>query len=191
MSSRRRLRSRERARLFRFSTWAWTSPDTRFRSSSSRLSRSSRARRNDTRSWNFSSVAIFSQQMDRTSRPSCGPQLSIEPDSKQLRPAISGRLREECRRERGVVRKVEPGGIDHVQYLSIGDGTGGLSMQYRPLGKTGIKVSEVGFGAWGIGGTWWIGAQDAESIAALHAAIDAGVNFIDTALVYGDGHSEE
>jgi aryl-alcohol dehydrogenase-like predicted oxidoreductase len=63
-------------------------------------------------------------------------------------------------------------------------------MQYRRLGKGGIKVSEIGFGAWGIGGTWWIGAQDAESLAALHAAIDAGVNFIDTALVYGDGHSE-
>lgn len=63
-------------------------------------------------------------------------------------------------------------------------------MQYRRLGKTGWMVSEVGFGAWGIGGTWWIGAQDAESTAALHASIDAGVNFIDTALVYGDGHSE-
>jgi aryl-alcohol dehydrogenase-like predicted oxidoreductase len=63
-------------------------------------------------------------------------------------------------------------------------------MQYRRLGKTGFQVSEIGFGAWGIGGTWWIGAQDAESVAALHAAIDAGVNFIDTALVYGDGHSE-
>jgi aryl-alcohol dehydrogenase-like predicted oxidoreductase len=63
-------------------------------------------------------------------------------------------------------------------------------MQYRRLGKTGLQVSEIGFGAWGIGGTWWLGAQDAESVAALHAAIDAGVNFIDTALVYGDGHSE-
>jgi aryl-alcohol dehydrogenase-like predicted oxidoreductase len=63
-------------------------------------------------------------------------------------------------------------------------------MQYRRLGKTGFQVSEIGFGAWGIGGTWWIGAQDDESIAALHTAIDAGVNFIDTALVYGDGHSE-
>jgi aryl-alcohol dehydrogenase-like predicted oxidoreductase len=63
-------------------------------------------------------------------------------------------------------------------------------MQYRRLGKTGIMVSEIGFGAWGIGGTWWIGAEDAESTAALHAAIDVGVNVIDTALVYGDGHSE-
>ena len=63
-------------------------------------------------------------------------------------------------------------------------------MQYRRLGKTGFQISEIGFGAWGIGGSWWIGAQDAESTAALHAAIDAGVNLIDTALVYGDGHSE-
>ncbi|MBM4121555.1 MAG: aldo/keto reductase [Nitrospira sp.] len=63
-------------------------------------------------------------------------------------------------------------------------------MQYRRLGNTGIQVSEVGFGAWGIGGSMWVGAKDDESVAALHAAIDAGVNFIDTALVYGDGHSE-
>lgn len=63
-------------------------------------------------------------------------------------------------------------------------------MQYRRLGKTGWQVSEVGFGAWGIGGTFWIGAQDQESLSALHASIDAGLNFIDTALVYGDGHSE-
>ncbi len=63
-------------------------------------------------------------------------------------------------------------------------------MQYRRLGKTGWQISEVGFGAWGIGGTFWIGAQDQESLSALHSAIDAGLNFIDTALVYGDGHSE-
>lgn len=63
-------------------------------------------------------------------------------------------------------------------------------MRYRRLGKTGLMVSEVGFGAWGIGGSFWKGSDDTESRAALHAAIDAGVNFIDTALVYGDGHSE-
>jgi aryl-alcohol dehydrogenase-like predicted oxidoreductase len=63
-------------------------------------------------------------------------------------------------------------------------------MQYRRLGKTGWQVSEVGFGAWGIGGSMWVGAEDRESLSALHAAIDAGLNFIDTALVYGDGHSE-
>lgn len=63
-------------------------------------------------------------------------------------------------------------------------------MQYRRLGKTGWQVSEIGFGAWGIGRSFWVGAEDKESLAALHASIDAGVNFIDTALVYGDGHSE-
>ena len=63
-------------------------------------------------------------------------------------------------------------------------------MKYRRLGKTGFDVSEVGFGGWGIGGTLWRGATDRQSLAALHLAIELGVNFIDTALVYGDGHSE-
>jgi aryl-alcohol dehydrogenase-like predicted oxidoreductase len=63
-------------------------------------------------------------------------------------------------------------------------------MKYRPFGKTGINVSEIGYGAWGIGGAMWQGATDVESMRALHKAIDMGVNFIDTALVYGDGHSE-
>lgn len=63
-------------------------------------------------------------------------------------------------------------------------------MQYRTLGRTSLKVSEIGYGAWGIGGMLWQGSQDNESIRALHQAIDLGVNFIDTALVYGDGHSE-
>lgn len=63
-------------------------------------------------------------------------------------------------------------------------------MQYRPLGKTGLTISEIGFGAWGIGNTMWQGAQDSESLRALHRAADLGVNFFDTALVYGDGHSE-
>jgi len=64
-------------------------------------------------------------------------------------------------------------------------------MKHRTLGKTGIDVSEIGYGAWGIGGTMWIGASDKESLAALRYAIELGVNFIDTALVYGNGHSEE
>ena len=64
-------------------------------------------------------------------------------------------------------------------------------MNYRRLGKTGLEVSEVGFGAWGIGRTMWIGAEDKESLQALERAIELGVNFIDTALVYGDGHSEK
>jgi aryl-alcohol dehydrogenase-like predicted oxidoreductase len=63
-------------------------------------------------------------------------------------------------------------------------------MQYRTLGRTGIKISEIGYGAWGIGGAMWQGAKDDESIRALNRAIDLGLNFLDTALVYGDGHSE-
>ena len=64
-------------------------------------------------------------------------------------------------------------------------------MKYRKLGRTGFEVSEIGFGAWGIGKTMWIGASDEESLAALRHAIDLGLNFIDTALAYGDGHSEK
>ncbi len=63
-------------------------------------------------------------------------------------------------------------------------------MHYRELGRTGWQVSEVSFGAWAIGGSWG-DVDDAESIAALHKAIDLGVNFIDTADVYGDGRSEQ
>jgi aryl-alcohol dehydrogenase-like predicted oxidoreductase len=62
-------------------------------------------------------------------------------------------------------------------------------MQYRPLGRTGFSVSTISFGAWAIGGTWGP-VEDADSMAALHAALDAGVNFFDTADVYGDGRSE-
>jgi len=62
-------------------------------------------------------------------------------------------------------------------------------MQYRALGRTGWQVSAVSFGAWAIGGSWG-SVNDQESLAALHKAIDCGVNFIDTADVYGDGHSE-
>jgi len=63
-------------------------------------------------------------------------------------------------------------------------------MEKRRLGRTELNVSGIGFGAWGIGGTMWIGARDDESLRALHRAIDQGVNFIDTALVYGEGRSE-
>jgi aryl-alcohol dehydrogenase-like predicted oxidoreductase len=62
-------------------------------------------------------------------------------------------------------------------------------MRYRVLGRTGMKVSEVSFGAWAIGSAWGK-VDDAESMAALHRAVDLGVNFIDTADVYGDGKSE-
>ncbi len=64
-------------------------------------------------------------------------------------------------------------------------------MQFRELGKTGIKVSEIGFGAWAIGGKMWGKQTDADSIAALHKALDLGCTFFDTALAYGDGHSEK
>ena len=63
-------------------------------------------------------------------------------------------------------------------------------MNYRKLGTTGIEVSEIGYGAWGIGGAQWGGADDDESIQALHRAIDLGLNFIDSALAYGEGRSE-
>jgi aryl-alcohol dehydrogenase-like predicted oxidoreductase len=64
-------------------------------------------------------------------------------------------------------------------------------VEYRTLGKTGLQVSEIGYGTWGIGKAGWTGADDQESIKGLHAAIDLGLNFIDTALAYGDGHSEQ
>ena len=62
-------------------------------------------------------------------------------------------------------------------------------MHQRVLGRTALPVSTIGFGAWAIGGSWGP-VDDRESMAAMHAAIDAGVTFIDTADVYGDGHSE-
>jgi aryl-alcohol dehydrogenase-like predicted oxidoreductase len=64
-------------------------------------------------------------------------------------------------------------------------------MNYRALGRTGWRISEIGFGAWAIGGDAWGRTDDGESLRALHRAIDLGVNFVDTADVYGDGHSEQ
>jgi aryl-alcohol dehydrogenase-like predicted oxidoreductase len=64
-------------------------------------------------------------------------------------------------------------------------------MQYRALGRTGWNASEMGFGSWAIGGDAWGTTDDKEAIAALHKAIELGVNFIDTADVYGNGHSEQ
>ena len=63
-------------------------------------------------------------------------------------------------------------------------------MKYRRLGRTGFEVSEIGYGAWGIGGRQWMGGTDGESLLALKRAIELGVNFIDTALAYNEGHSE-
>ncbi len=61
----------------------------------------------------------------------------------------------------------------------------------RKLGKTNWTVSEIGYGGWGIGAKWWGPTSDDESLLSLKAAWDAGVNFFDTAYVYGDGHSEK
>ena len=63
-------------------------------------------------------------------------------------------------------------------------------MLYRKLGKTNYEVSEIGDGAWGISGKQWLGASDAGSLQAVQMAVDRGVNFFDTALAYGEGHSE-
>lgn len=63
-------------------------------------------------------------------------------------------------------------------------------MNYRPFGKHGFNCSEIGFGAWAIGGSWGLQA-DADSLAALHRALDLGCNFIDTAAGYGNGRSEK
>lgn len=64
-------------------------------------------------------------------------------------------------------------------------------MRYRILGQTGVEISEVGFGAWGIGGRYWGPTDDRLSLQALRRAFELGVNFVDTALAYGDGHSEK
>ncbi len=64
-------------------------------------------------------------------------------------------------------------------------------MKYRKFGKLNWQISEIGFGAWAIGGDMWGPQSDDESVKALHKAIDLGVNFIDTAQGYGKGHSEE
>ncbi len=61
----------------------------------------------------------------------------------------------------------------------------------RTLGKSGIEVAEIGFGLWAVGGDAWGHTDDVESMNAIEAALDAGVNFFDTADIYGRGHSEE
>ena len=63
-------------------------------------------------------------------------------------------------------------------------------MRYRTLGRTGLRVSEIGIGTWGIGGMYWGERDDARSRNALRAALDSGINFIDTAYGYGNGQSE-
>jgi aryl-alcohol dehydrogenase-like predicted oxidoreductase len=63
-------------------------------------------------------------------------------------------------------------------------------MRTRTLGRTGLAVSEIGFGGWGIGGKQWMNGSDEESIGALRRAIELGINLIDTAFAYNEGHSE-
>jgi aryl-alcohol dehydrogenase-like predicted oxidoreductase len=64
-------------------------------------------------------------------------------------------------------------------------------MQRRVLGSSGLEISRIGLGTWAIGGHMWGGTDDAQSAEAIHAAVDHGVNWIDTAPIYGSGHSEE
>jgi len=64
-------------------------------------------------------------------------------------------------------------------------------MHFRKLGRTNFEVSQVGYGAWGIGGKQWLGSGDALALASLREALESGINFFDTALAYGDGHSEQ
>ena len=64
-------------------------------------------------------------------------------------------------------------------------------MEYRKFDKSDVTISRLGVGTWGMGKTMWIGADDAESKRVLHKAIDEGINFFDSALVYGMGHSEK
>ncbi len=63
-------------------------------------------------------------------------------------------------------------------------------MEYRILGRTQIKISEISFGSWAIGGDMWGPQDDGVSLNALRRALDLGVNFVDTAAIYGNGHSE-
>ncbi len=63
-------------------------------------------------------------------------------------------------------------------------------MEYPRLGRSELNVSEIGFGAWAIGGDAWGAVEDAASIAAMERALEVGINFIDTADAYGNGHSE-
>src|ERR1700685_4444156 len=73
-----------------------------------------------------------------------------------------------------------------IEYWRRPNNGGKRAMRYRALGRTGWQVSDISFGAWAIGGSWGM-VSDEESLATLHKALECGVNFIDTADVYGDG----
>jgi aryl-alcohol dehydrogenase-like predicted oxidoreductase len=64
-------------------------------------------------------------------------------------------------------------------------------MQKRLLGSSGFEISTIGLGSWAIGGHMWGGQDDAQSVEAIHAAVEHGINWVDTAPIYGSGHSEE
>src|SRR5260370_2477772 len=66
-----------------------------------------------------------------------------------------------------------------------------MTLPTRSLGSSGLAITTVGFGAWAVGGGEWGPQDDAESIAAMRRALELGVNWIDTAAIYGHGHSEE
>src|SRR5882672_3818881 len=70
-------------------------------------------------------------------------------------------------------------------------GSGAMTMSTRTLGKAGIAVTEIGLGLWAAGGSEWGPTDDREALSAIDLALELGVNFFDTADVYGDGHSEE
>jgi aryl-alcohol dehydrogenase-like predicted oxidoreductase len=65
-----------------------------------------------------------------------------------------------------------------------------VKLPHRPLGRTGLSVAEIGFGGWGIGKSMWGRTEDVESLKALRAALDVGIDYFDTAYAYGGGHSE-
>jgi methylglyoxal reductase len=77
------------------------------------------------------------------------------------------------------------------KYQISGNFQGNLMMLYRKLGSSGLEVSAVGFGAWAIGGWMWGGTDESQALKAIHGALGRGINFIDTAPVYGFGLSEE
>ena len=89
----------------------------------------------------------------------------------------------------GIVLRMASGSADCARRQTQISNTGENDMNYRPLGRTGWKVSDISFGAWAIGGAWGH-VPEGDARAALEQAIDSGVNFMDTADVYGDGRSE-
>ncbi|TMB74799.1 MAG: aldo/keto reductase, partial [Chloroflexi bacterium] len=84
-------------------------------------------------------------------------------------------------------RKKATAGADYIDELRL---VGGAPVKTRTLGTTGYAVSELGFGGWGLGRDQWRGVEDSQAREALREAVDRGITFFDTALAYGNGHSE-